>query len=182
MESNALTTLTSSIASAEQNHVAAPILKMCTAITPQFYKNKSIAELQAEALSIELLTQDIAPPVLSDMCKLAICNYPIARSRNERVFFDINYILTFFVRAFNKHFCEDVNLDGCEYRGYSIDRDMWILNEYWERDGTRITVRQVLDESDKEQIAERSWERTYSKAYWRKFKKDNQKRLLTEEL
>lgn len=182
MENNALATLTSSIATAPQNRVAAPILKMCTAITPQFYKNKSVAELQAEALSIELLTQNIAPPVLSDMCKLAICNYPIARSRNDRVFFDINYILTFFVQAFNKHFCEDVNLDGYTYCGYDIDREMWILNEYWERDGKRITVRQVLEESDKQRMAERSWERQYSKAYWRKMEADDQARFINEEL
>jgi len=173
---NAIIALTQNIATAPPGAVARPILKMCTAITPQFYKNKTVEELKAEAYSIELLTQSIEPPVLAEMCRLAICNYPIARSKNEKVFFDINYILTFFAQAFNKYFCEDVNLDGYTYCGYDIDRSMWILNEYWEKDGERIVVREILKDEDRKEAEKESFMRIYSKAYDRKFYEDIEKR------
>jgi len=168
---NAIVGLTQNIATAQPGAVARPILKMCTAITPQFYKNKAVEELKAEALSIELLTQNIEPPVLAEMCKLAIVNYPLARSKNEKTYFDINYILTFFSQAFNKYFCENVNLDGYEYCGYDIDRDRWILNEYWKKDGKRIVVREVLKDEDRELAESESFTRIYSKAYWKNYLK-----------
>lgn len=178
---NALIALTNDIAAAEPARVAAPLLKIFSAITPQFYKNKTTDELRAEALSIELLTQSIPPPVLGDMCKLAVCNYPIARSNNDKVFFDINYLLTFFATAFNNRYCENVNLDGYAYCGYTINRDMWILNEHWRRDdGEEVTIMEVMN--DKHKLFYNKGERVYSSAYWKKWEADNQKQWLNEKL
>lgn len=180
---NALITLTNNIAKADQNHVAAPILKMCTAITPQFYKNKSVEELQAEALSIELLTQNIPPEVLGDMCQLAILNYPSARSRSDKTFFDINYILTFFTQAFNERYCNNVNLDGCEYVGYSIDEKIWLLTEVWKtKDGKEVLVKEVLSEEHKQRYLQKGYERCYSSAYYKQLNRNWLKDLENIEL
>ena len=82
--------------------ISKTVLGVCTAITPQFYKNKSDAELRAETASIKLLTQGMEAEVVAEMCNLAAENYARERSHNARTYFDINYIVTFYSKAFNR--------------------------------------------------------------------------------
>lgn len=172
---NELTTLTNDIQTATSATAAKPLLKLCTAITPQFYRNKSDMEIKAELLSIQLLTVNIEPPVLAKMCELAVLNYPAARSLNDKIYFDINYILTFFTQSFNQCCGEEVNLDGYRYCGYSVDRSMWVLNEEWRNgSGDTVIVRQVMNENNKKSYAK--GERVYSSRYWVEWQKDNDAR------
>ena len=49
--------------------------------------------------SIQVLTADIDGAVMAKMCEMAAKDYPRARSENPKVYFDINYILTFYKKA-----------------------------------------------------------------------------------
>lgn len=82
--------------------IAGMVLGVCTAITPQFYRNKSDAELRAEKASINLLTRGMEEEVVTEMCNLAAESYARERSRNARTYFDVNYIVTFYRKAYNR--------------------------------------------------------------------------------
>lgn len=143
-----LAILVNSVVTAERKELSKSILKVCTSITPQFYKNKTVEELQAEKLSIELLTDGIDQEVLGLMCRMAIKQYPLERARNNRTFFDINYILTFYEQAFNYHWCESVRLDrDCKYCDGEYNEYTKILVERWERNGEEIIIKYLVPQS-----------------------------------
>lgn len=93
---NAITTET------DKQQVAKSIYAVCRTITPQFYKKQSIDEMRADVTSIYLLTRNIRQDVLSVMCQLAVDNYAKARAKNDKLYFDINYILTFYYKAWER--------------------------------------------------------------------------------
>ncbi len=81
---------------------AKQIYAICRTITPAFYKKQTLQEMKADVTSIALLIQEIRPDILAKMCELAVKNYGRARAKNDRVFFDINYILTFYDEAWDR--------------------------------------------------------------------------------
>ena len=105
---NELVNITNEIQQCDKKDISKQVMSVCRAITPQFYKSMTIEDVKAERLSIELLTADIDNNTLAEMCKRAVLNYPKARSLNEKTYFDINYILTFYKTAFNFIHCENV--------------------------------------------------------------------------
>jgi len=109
------------------------IMAFCRVITPQFYKGLSRQDLVAEKMSIELLTGHMDVPVLRKMCELAVQNYGIARSENTKMYFDINYILTFYRMAFNYVWCDSVEIpDGYDCYGNGIfDESTRVITERW---------------------------------------------------
>lgn len=107
---NELIEITNSVANCTQNEVAKTMMTVFRAVTPQFYRNMTDNDLKAEMLSIKLLTQGIDQPTLAKMCELSVENYARARSVNSKIYFDINYLLTFYLQAFNKVHCELVKV------------------------------------------------------------------------
>lgn len=99
---NELAKLTNGITTADGSNIAKAVLGVCTAITPQFYKNKSDLELRAEKASIEMILQGKEPEVVSEMCRLAVEHYAEDRSKDARLYFDINYIVRFYREAYNR--------------------------------------------------------------------------------
>lgn len=85
----------------EARNRAKTIYALCRSITPQFYKH-STEEMTAFVNSIQLMTQGIREDVLSIMCKLAVAKYPMDKSKDEKVFFDTNYILSFYDQAWDE--------------------------------------------------------------------------------
>lgn len=85
----------------EANHtkIASTIYAYCSTITPAFYVNKSVEQMKTEIRSIEFLTQNIPVNVLNKMCELAVKNYPIKKSQNNNLIFDIHYIMCFYENA-----------------------------------------------------------------------------------
>lgn len=125
------------------------IMGMCRAITPQFYKNKTIADMQAEKLSIELLIKDIDNETLVEMCKRAVSNYARERSVNGIAYFDINYILTFYVEAFNYIHCDSINLSKQAKKIWSkFDNTSNILYQKWIDNGEEIEIAVVLKDGE----------------------------------
>ena len=130
---NALVSLTNNVMHAERAAVTPQLMAICRAVTPQFYKTMSDVEVKAEKASIELLTANIDNLTLARMCELAVLNYPKARSENNKTYFDINFILTFFNQAFNYVWCESVEVPrGSERTKSSFRHDMNILEETYE--------------------------------------------------
>lgn len=157
---NALVTTTNAICECRAEEVAPQIMTVCRAVTPQFYKGMSDLDIKAEKASIELLTSNIQQDCLAEMCRLAITNYARARSENEKTFFDINYILTFYKRAFNKLYCESVELPKrSKLQRSSYDYDTNILEEHWlTPDGQEVLIREIKEENKSG--------RTYSSKFW----------------
>lgn len=77
---------------------AKTIYAICRSITPQFYKHTP-EQMTAALNTIQLLTQDIREDILTAMCDLAVQAYPKDRAADENVFFDVNYILRFYKKA-----------------------------------------------------------------------------------
>ena len=97
---NELTTFYGQIAEqSEARDKARAVYALCRFITPQFYSKQTRDEAAATVSSIQVLTADIDGAVIAKMCEMAAKDYPKARSENPKVYFDINYILTFYKRA-----------------------------------------------------------------------------------
>ena len=97
---NELTTFYGQIAEqGEARDKARAVYALCRFITPQFYSKQTRDEAAATVSSIQVLTADIDGAVMAKMCEMAAKDYPKARSENPKVFFDINYILTFYKAA-----------------------------------------------------------------------------------
>jgi len=159
---NALMTLTNDVAKCGQN--AAPhIMAVCRAVTPQFYKTMSDVDVQMEKASIELLTVDIDNRTLAKMCELAVLNYPRARSENNKIFFDINYILTFYKQAFNFVWCESVDVPrGSERVSEIYHRDTKTIEEkYKDKQGNCYHIKQLVQPKDDTYDS-----RIYSSKFW----------------
>ena len=100
---NELTTFYGQIAEqSEARDKARAVYALCRFITPQFYSKQTRDEAAATVSSIQVLTADIDGAVMAKMCEMAAKDYPKARSENPKVFFDINYILTFYKKAAGK--------------------------------------------------------------------------------
>lgn len=144
---NALVTTVNSICKCKAEEVAPQIMTVCRAITPQFYKSLSDLDIKAEKASIELLTSNIDQQCLAEMCRLAITNYSCARSDNDKTYFDINYILSFYKKAFNKLYCEMVELPkDSKLQDSQYDYDNSILEEHWiTPDGRKVIIREIKE-------------------------------------
>lgn len=135
----------------DSKEITPQVMAMCRAITPQFYKGMSDVDIRAEKLGIDLLTANIDQHCLGEMCRLAVLNYPRFRSENPKTYFDVNYILTFYKQAFNKLFCENVEIPkGSEKIQSSYDDEQNILTEIWQApDGAKITIKEIKDYPNK---------------------------------
>ena len=133
------------IGTCDRGEIAPQMMVMFRAVTPQFYKNLSDEDIEAERLGIELLIANIEQPCIAKMCELAVLNYPKSRSEDLKVYFDINYVLTFYKQAFNKIYCEDVDLPkGSKYLSGTYDESLHVLTEkYVTPDGEIITLREI---------------------------------------
>ena len=105
---NELVKITSQLSVCDKKEVSKQVMSICRAITPQFYKNLTTEDIKAEKMSIELLTAEIDGETLSEMCRRAVLNYAKERSLNNKVYFDINYILQFYKQSFNFVHCDNV--------------------------------------------------------------------------
>jgi len=150
---NDLIETTNAIINCEPNNVAPQIMAVCRSVTPQFYKGMSDVDVKAEKMSIELLTSNIEQRCLAEMCRLAVLNYARSRSENSKTYFDINYILTFYKQAFNKLFCEMVDIPKkSEYVSGSYDYETHILTEtYKSPTGEKIILREIKEVSTNEE-------------------------------
>lgn len=108
----------------EARSKAKTIYALCRSITPQFYKHTT-EEMMAFVNSIQLMTQGIREDILSIMCKLAVERYPMDKSKDKKIFFDINYILGFYNQAWDEAkpeeyscICEYGKIDGKFKVGY----------------------------------------------------------------
>lgn len=100
---NDLTTTYNAISTAhDKQQVAKSIYAVCRTITPQFYSKQTTDEMRAEVTSIYLLVRNIRQDVLAKMCELAVDNYAKARAKDKKQYFDINYILTFYNKAWEE--------------------------------------------------------------------------------
>lgn len=120
---------------------AAQIMAVCRAVTPQFYKGQSIDDLKAEKAAIELLTAHIDDEVLAKMCELSVQSYATARSDNEKVYFDINYFLSFYRMAFNYVWCDSVD----------VPRDAELKSSHYDPISRMIIERYVIA-NDEERV------------------------------
>lgn len=130
-----------------QQSAVAQIMAMCRVVTPQFYKGLSQTDVQAEKATIELLTQHIDSTVISRMCELAIKNYGTARSDNSKIYFDINYVLSFYRTAFNEIWCSNINLPIDAKRiSDEYDPISRIITEYWQdNNGKNYVIKYIAD-------------------------------------
>lgn len=93
----------------ESRQRAKTIYAMCRAVTPQFYKH-SREEMKQAVDSIQILTENIDPELLARMCDMAIREYPKTHSAKSTQYFDINYILTFYNKAWEMSKPNDFNV------------------------------------------------------------------------
>lgn len=146
---NSLITLTNTIALCDTKEIAKQVMTVCRAITPQFYKNLTVEEMKAERLSIELLTSGIDQQTLAEMCKRAVNNYARIRSENNRVYFDINYLITFYKESFNFVNCENVKLSkSAELVKSFYDDETHIITEIYNDNNNMVTVKEIKDKKE----------------------------------
>lgn len=128
---NELTTFYGQIAEqSEARDKARAVYALCRFITPQFYSKQTRDEAAATVSSIQVLTADIDGAVMAKMCEMAAKDYPKARSENPKVFFDINYILTFYKMA-----AESLRPAWAEvYLGDENGVNLWGDAEEWDWD------------------------------------------------
>lgn len=151
-----MTTLNNNTNETIKSHrsAVAQIMAMCRVVTPQFYKGLSQADVQAEKASIELLTQHIDSAVISRMCELAIKNYGTARSDNNKIYFDINYVLSFYRAAFNEIWCSNIYLPFDAQRlSDEYDPVSRMITEYWQdKNGKNYAIKYIADSDYNEKL------------------------------
>lgn len=146
---NELVKMTNEIQLCDKGNVSKSIMGVCRAVTPQFYKNMTVEDIKAERLSIELLTADIDNETLAEMCKRAVLNYPKVRSENNKTYFDINYILTFYKKAFNDVHCNNIHLSKKATKIWEkFDNIKNILYQKWVDNGQEINIAVILEENE----------------------------------
>lgn len=168
---NQLTTATTALANCETKDIAPQIMAMCRTITPQFYKGLSDVDIQTEKTGIELLLSGIERDCLVEMCRLAVLNYPLARSENEKQYFDINYILRFYKTAFNNINSKNIQIpDNAQYvRGAYDPQTHVVTEEYATDDGQKFVVRELVEPPLKNE------QTIYSTKYFKIFEKQLEK-------
>ncbi len=129
--------------------ISKQVMSVCRAITPQFYKNLTLEDMKAEKLGIELLVADIDQKTLAEMCKRAVLNYPLTRSQNNKIYFDINYILEFYEASFNFVHSESVELsnEAVELEKY-IDFTKNIVYQTWLDNGVTKKTANIFKPSE----------------------------------
>ena len=138
---NELVKITNQIQQCEKKDIAKEVMSVCRAITPQFYKNMSVEEVKAERMSIELLSANIDNDTLAEMCRRAILDYPKKRSENEKVYFDFNYILTFYKQAYNYVHCDSIKLsESAEKVQDWYEEEKSTIHQLWEDNGEKYYV------------------------------------------
>ncbi len=159
---NDILTITNQVGTCDRKEVVRNIMTICRAITPYFYKNAPLEEVRAEKLSIKLLTSTIDNKTLAKMCELATINYPLERANNYKTYFDINYILKFYKKAFNYVWCDSVNVKDCTYLGYEYDEITSIVTENWRNDitGEYFFIKEIKN------LPTQSQDRVYSSKYY----------------
>lgn len=142
---NELIEITKNVATCSQNEVSKQMMTVFRAVTPQFYKSMTDSELRAEMLSIKLLTQNIDQQTLAEMCRLSVEGYATNRSENPKIYFDINYVLTYYVEAFNNVHCYNVKLpQGAELISNVYDKETKKIHETWQANGVLYDI-QFID-------------------------------------
>jgi hypothetical protein len=86
----------------DRRKIATTIYSICHTITPQFYKSLTADERRMKLDSIAYLFGGIRQDIIAKMCELAFTNYPKARARDSKIYFDENYILTFYDDAWDE--------------------------------------------------------------------------------
>ena len=160
---NELVNIMNEIQQCEKKDISKQVMSVCRAITPQFYKSMTVEDVKAERLSIELLTADIDNNTLAEMCKRAVLNYPKARSLNEKTYFDINYILTFYKTAFNFIHCENVIISNKAEKIWEFYDDVkGILYQKWkEPNGEEKQVAVIQDKQRGHQYSPKDYQMLY---------------------
>lgn len=122
----------------QQNEItrqrAKTIYAICRSVTPQFYTKQTPDEMETMVNTIQLITRNIREDVLNVMCNLAVATYPNDKAKKPNTFFDINYILGFYHRAWDEArpkdyswICECGDIDGkfkvgyCKYEDFDFD-------------------------------------------------------------
>lgn len=138
------------VTSPSKTTTAAQIMAVCRAVTPQFYKGQSVDDLKAEKAAIELLTAHIDDNVLAKMCELSVQSYATARSDNGKVYFDINYFLSFYRTAFNYVWCDSVNVPSdAELKSSHYDPiSRMSVERYVIANGDERVVKYISDERE----------------------------------
>lgn len=136
--------LASNIAKCDTKEVSKQIMSVCRAITPQFYKSMSVEEVKAERLGIELALSQIEQSVVSEMCMRAILDYPKRRSLNNACYFNINYILEYYIEAFNFIHSESIALSkNAELLNSHFDKKTSILTQQWCDNGSIVETKEI---------------------------------------
>jgi len=126
------------------------ILNYLAAYTPQFYKKSSIQEKQKELNKIKYAIVGIEFEVLKKMCELSLCHYKIALSRDKTTRLNLDYFLSFYLRAFNevKYFMPsgyysviDCNFDVKEQKETTV----YQLYDENDKPTEQITSQQILE-------------------------------------
>lgn len=161
---NELVNITNEIQQCDKKDISKQVMSVCRAITPQFYKSMTVEDVKAERLSIELLTADIDNNTLAEMCKRAVLNYPKARSLNEKTYFDINYILTFYKTAFNFIHCENVVVSNKAEKIWEFYDDVkGILYQKWkEPTGEEKQVAVIQEKQGGHQYSPKDYQMLYT--------------------
>ena len=100
---------------------------------------------------------------MAEMCKRAVLNYPKARSLNEKTYFDINYILTFYKTAFNFIHCENVIISNKAEKIWEFYDDVkGILYQKWkEPNGEEKQVAVIQDKQRGHQYSPKDYQMLY---------------------
>ena len=164
---NEISVVVNSINTCDKKDISKSIMSICRMIAPQFYKKMELADIKAERTSIEVLVNNIDQNVLSDMCMLAINQYGQSRSKNEKEYFDINYIMKFYTKCFNFRYCEMIDITNYKYISGNYDKYTNVLTEVWKNDnaGTNIEIKYIPENDYKNNN-----QRVYSPKYFEKIR------------
>lgn len=80
-------------------------------LNPQFYVNKTKEEIEVELKTIQFLIKDIPQAILNKMCELAVKRYPKEKIKNEKITFNLDYVLSFYEEARFLHENDLTSLD-----------------------------------------------------------------------
>lgn len=144
------------------------VMYLCRVVTPQFYINKTDIDVLKEKWNVLSLIEDIEKEVLIKMCEMSVCDFFI--SRGDAKCFNISYIMSFYVKAFNYVFCDSIVLPSdAKLIFNSFNQCSGVVYErYGARDGKIIEIREI---KEKDKILFPAFSRVYSSRFTKQKKR-----------
>lgn len=130
---NEIELIAKGIAGSTKENASKELFKLFSILNPFAYRGLSKAEIDKEIAGIMILIGEIDCETLGEMVRRGVQEYSNKRLANDRLIFNINYIMEFYKEAFDYVHCERFELPlGAKRLTNHYDEKTGIIEQRWQ--------------------------------------------------